>query len=66
MKNLSANLEIGDAKSTTITNSTLGTITINPDQSVHGVKVTNSRISAVQCNNPSIITGLVGLSCPTR
>ena len=64
MKDLSADLEIGDAKQTTIRNSTIGVLRIVPKFSAAGVTVVASSVASVACGKKAAITALVGVSCP--
>ena len=61
---LGAKLRIGDALSTTIENSKLGGIYLDPSQVLSGMTVANSSLGKVACSNVSYISGLSGISCP--
>ncbi len=59
----SAYMRIGDALSTTIENSRLGGLYLNPSQVLNGLAMTNSTFGKVYCTNLSYVTGLSGLAC---
>ena len=63
MKDPTMVLEIGDADQTTIANSTIGILKLNPDNSVAGLTVVNSSVASVICGKKGDITGLTGLAC---
>jgi len=63
MKDPTFNLEIGDTDSTKISNSTIGVLRIDPDNSANGFTLVNSTVASVTCSARGRITGLVGVSC---
>ena len=59
----SAFLYIGDSKDTTIGQSSLGEIAINPKFTVTGLTLTQTTHGIVKCRPGAVITGLSGLVC---
>ncbi|MDA8195664.1 MAG: glycosyl hydrolase family 28-related protein [Actinomycetota bacterium] len=59
-----AHIRIGDALDTTIENSNLGGIYLDPSRVLDGLTVQNSTFGNIYCVKPSYIRGLSGLECP--
>ncbi len=57
-------INIGDSDDTTITNSDLEQVRLDPKVAVRGFVLSNTKFSSVFCRPSATLVGLVGISCP--
>ncbi len=65
MLDKASSLYIGDSRDVTISNSSLGEISILPKKQASELAVRNTTYSGVRCKPSVVISGLSGMSCPS-